>query len=260
MNLFKKLFRGNPKLPPINLAELGVDIHSHLIPGIDDGVETLEKSLEVILEFKKWGIEQVVTTPHIMSDFYKNTPEIILGGLKKLRDYLAENQVSFTIDAAAEYYLDFDFEKKIEEESLLTFGDKFVLFELPFIQEPQNLTSAIFKMQTAGYRPILAHPERYTFWSKDWDKYTELRDKGVLFQLNLVSLTGCYSPEVKKIAEKLIDENMVDWAGTDCHGMNHVNLVNNSLALPYTHKLFESGNLLNKTLLAQNKVTVTQQH
>jgi protein-tyrosine phosphatase len=248
MSLLKRLFKREPKLPPADYSVLGTDMHSHFIPGIDDGAKTMEDSLELIKGMQELGYKKVITTPHIMSDYYRNTPEIILGGLEKVRAALKENNIDMEIEAAAEYYTDYDLEEKIEKKELLTFGDNYVLFELPFISEPAILGSVTFNMQTAGYRPILAHVERYTFWHRDFNKCIDMKDKGVLLQLNINSLTGFYGPDVKKIGERLIDEDMIDIVGSDCHHMNHIQLMKECRTQKYLHKILEKPDLLNKSL------------
>lgn len=198
MGIFS-IFKKKEKFPPFDFSVIRCDIHSHLIPGIDDGSKSLQDSIEMIKEFKEMGYEKLVTTPHIMSDYYKNTPEIILSGLDKVREEIGKQGLNFEINAAAEYYLDEYFMSKIKAKDLLTFGDNYVLFELPFVAEPHSLSEVIFELQMAGYKPVLAHPERYMYWFKEFEeKIEDLKNKGALLQLNLLSLTGHYSPEVKK--------------------------------------------------------------
>jgi len=154
---FKKIFH-KEQFPIIDFSVFKTDMHSHLIPGIDDGSQSLEQSIEIIRAFKSLGYQKIITTPHIMCDYYKNTPEIIWGGLEKLRAELTRLNISIEIEAAAEYNLDDGLEKIIDDKQLLTFGNNHVLFELPFMQEPQNFQEIVFKFQTHGYKPILAHP------------------------------------------------------------------------------------------------------
>ena len=250
MGLFKKIF-GSKKdklIEPADISILNIDVHSHLIPGIDDGSKTIEETLEILSNFQELGYKKVITTPHIMSDYYKNTPEIILGGLADVRKAIAMSDLTIEIDAAAEYNLDADFEKIIDSGELLTFGENYILFELPFFQEPPMLNDIIWKLKTTGYQPILAHVERYPFWFGDWDKVLEIKERGVLFQLNINSLTGHYGPEVKQVAEKLIDHEMIDLVGSDCHNMNHMNLTKQALCFPYLHQVIKNENLINKKL------------
>lgn len=248
MQWLKKIFGKEKQLPPIHLGQLQTDFHSHLIPGIDDGAQSMEDSLQMIRRFKELGYKKVITTPHVMSDFYRNDSATILSGRDAVRKALAEAKIEIEFDAAAEYYLDEHFEEKINAKDLLTFGDNYVLFELPFVAEPPNLAAAIFKMQTNGYRPILAHPERYGFWYKDFDKYHEMKDKGVHLQLNMLSLIGHYSPETQKIAERLIDEELITFLGSDCHNFGHQQLMDIARTKPYLHRLIESGKLMNGSL------------
>ncbi|MEX2437915.1 MAG: CpsB/CapC family capsule biosynthesis tyrosine phosphatase, partial [Candidatus Babeliales bacterium] len=231
-----------------DLSVLKCDVHSHFIPGIDDGAQTVDDSLQMLKEFVAMGYKKVITTPHIMSDAYRNTPEIILSGLEKVRAELKKQNIVIEIDAAAEYYLDYDFEKKIDEGKLLTFGDKYVLFEIGFMNPPEALNAVIFKLLTNGYKPVLAHPERYNYWHNDFKKYEELVDKGALLQLNINSLTGHYSPRTKKIAERMIDEGMISFLGSDCHHGGHVELIKKVRHEKSLHQLLASGRLLNASL------------
>ncbi len=249
MGFFGNLFGpSRPDLGPADLSVLRCDIHSHFIPGIDDGSQTLEQSIELISAMHDLGYTKVITTPHVMADGFKNTPEIILGGLEKVRRELHAKGIAVEIEAAAEYYLDHEFDRLVKEKSVLTFGDNHVLFELPFLSEPAGLFNVVFEMQTLGYRPVLAHPERYQFWHTDFARYENMKDRGVLFQLNTIALMGAYGPVVKKTAEKLIDLGWYELLGSDCHSMNHVEAIKATLTEPYLHKLIASGKLLNAKL------------
>ncbi|MGV6860929.1 MAG: tyrosine-protein phosphatase [Putridiphycobacter sp.] len=248
MSLLKKLFSKKPKLEPIDLSVLKTDLHSHLIPGIDDGSKSLEESLALLSRFAELGYQKVITTPHIMSDFYKNTPEIILGGLEKVRAGLKQAVLDIEIEAAAEYYLDFQLEELIKAKNILTFGDNHVLFELSFSNEPPRVKEIIFQFQSEGYKPIMAHVERYPFYANQFDKIEDFRSRGCLIQLNINSLSGQYGPQVKKMAEDMIDRNLVDVIGSDCHHMGHLDLINSLRTNPYLHKIVNQPNLLNQQL------------
>lgn len=250
MGFLKKIFGVKEKQLTVSadISILKVDIHSHLIPGIDDGSKTIEESIELLREFENLGYKKVITTPHVMSDYYKNTPEIILQGLANLQEATQKEGLTIKIEAAAEYNLDADFESIIDANKILTFGKDYILFELPFFQEPPMLNDIVWKLQTKGFSPVLAHVERYPFWFNNWEKIESLKDRGVLFQLNINSLTGHYGPEVKKVAEKLIDANYINFMGSDCHNMKHLNTTKKALKYPYLHKILQSESILNKTL------------
>jgi protein-tyrosine phosphatase len=249
MSFFSKIFNSSSKTNiAAQLSLLRCDLHSHFIPGIDDGAKRMEESIAMLRKFSAFGYKKIITTPHVMSDAYRNSPEIILDGLAKLRVALKSANIPIEIDAAAEYYLDYDFEKLVEEKKLLTFGKNHVLFELAFINPPDSLMSVIFKLITNGYKPVLAHPERYSFWHHSFNKYEELIEKGVLFQLNINSLTGHYSHQVKSIAERMIDQNMISFLGSDCHHDGHIELMKKAVYEKSLHKLIESGKLLNSRL------------
>lgn len=241
------LFKKKPELNPINLGELGVDMHSHLIPGIDDGSKTMDETIAMLAKFEALGYRKVITTPHILSDYYKNTPEIIIAGLEKVRATAKELNLSIEIEAAAEYYFDEYFVEQIKKKNILTFGDNYVLLEFAFLDEPYNIESMFFELQSNGYQPVLAHFERYTYWHGSIEKAIELRERGVKIQMNLNSLTGHYGPEVKKQAQALIDAKIVDFAGSDCHRIQHLMILEANLKNSYYHKLLENP-LLNSQL------------
>lgn len=249
MGLFSNLLgKRRPELPPADLGVLQCDVHSHFIPGIDDGAPTVEASLDLLRAMADLGFRKVITTPHSMADGYKNPPEVILGGLEKLRRAATEAGIALEVEAAAEYYLDHVLQEKTARQELLTFGQDLVLFELPFLNEPAILFNLVFEMQTQGYRPVLAHPERYTFWHADTASMETLKDRGVLFQLNTIALGGSYGPAVKKAAERIIDKGWYELAGSDCHGMKHIEALQAARTEPYLHKLIESGKLINAGL------------
>jgi len=251
VGLFGNIFRKRePLLEPADISALQVDLHSHLIPGIDDGSQSLGETMAMLRRLNEMGYRKVITTPHVMSDFYRNTPEIILNGLNDVRQAIADQGLNIKIEASAEYYLDDTFEKLIEKDELLPFGkERYILFELPFIAEPLNLPSAIFNLQLKEYKPILAHPERYGYWHGDYEKFESIHDKGVLLQININSLSGYYGPEVKKVCDWLINKEMVSFLGTDCHRMEHLDVYQDlTCKTPGFHRLLESGRLLNKAL------------
>lgn len=230
------------------LPPLKVDIHSHLLPGLDDGVATLEEAEQIIRSFRELGYTHIITTPHVMSDAYRNTREGILASLETLREHLRSRDLGMRISAAAEYYLDEVLFRMVEtDQPLLTFGEKYVLFETNFITEPFNLKEFIFLATTKGYKLILAHPERYLYLQNNLAKVQDLLDRGVMMQLNISSITGYYSKPVQQMAFKLIDNGMIHWLGSDCHHFQHAQLVQHARRLRYFRKALTLP-LLNNTL------------
>jgi tyrosine-protein phosphatase YwqE len=249
MGVFDLFRRKSKRLAsPVDLSVVGCDIHSHFVPGIDDGAKTLDDSIQMISALHEMGYKKVITSPHTMSDYYRNTSDIITMGAEAVKQELKKQDIPVEFSAVSEYYLDFDFERKLKEEQLLTFGNNYLLFEISYMNPPDNLYHVIFEMQLKGYKPVLAHPERYNFWHSDFEKYEAFIDKGVMLQMNINSLTGYYSLGTKKIAEEMINKNMISFLGTDCHHMGHINLMKEVIYDPYLQKLIESGKLLNKTL------------
>jgi protein-tyrosine phosphatase len=254
-SLWQRLFGGATSAPvaTATLAALAADMHSHLLPGLDDGAETVEHSLDLLRALRGLGFRKLVMTPHIMGDFYKNTPEGIRAALKLLREAAAAAGLQdVALECAAEYYLDEFLGRKLADGTeMLTFGGdkRYLLFETSYMNEPLNLFDIIFEMKAQGYQPVLAHPERYTYL---YGRFAEIekmrRDYGVLLQVNLNSLAGYYSPAAKKVAEQLIDGELVDFVGTDTHHLRHTDtLAQRTLTQPYMEKLLRLP-LLNNTL------------
>lgn len=235
------------------LSSLGTDMHSHLLPGLDDGAETITHSLELLRELRKLGFRKLVMTPHVMGDFYKNTPAGIRAALAELQ--AAATAAGFgdmRLECAAEYYLDEWLGQKLAEGTeLLTFGGerRYLLFETSYMNEPFNLQHTIFELKAAGYRPVLAHPERYTYFYGRFSEIQKLKHEyGVLLQLNLNSLAGYYSPAARHAAEQMIDNGLVDFVGSDTHHLRHTTaLATKTVVSPYFRKLLALP-LLNNTL------------
>jgi len=237
MGIFKSIFAKKEPAQPFDLSLLKTDMHSHLIPGIDDGSKTMDETLAMLAKFETLGYSKIITTPHIMAEVYPNTPEVILSGLENVQKAAKEIGLSLQIEAAAEYYFDQSLIEKVQQKNVLSFGNNYVLVEFSFHAQPDNEHRLFFEMQVADYRPILAHFERYPYFHGSTEKAREYKEKGALIQVNLNSLTGHYGPGVKKQAERLIDEELVDFVGSDCHRIQHLMHLEEHLHLPYYHKL-----------------------
>lgn len=200
------------------------DIHNHILPGIDDGAQNIEDSIALIQKYGELGITDFIATPHIMNDFYPNTPDTIHEALNKLKTALKEEGLEkVKIRAAAEYMMDQGFLEILQKEKLLCLSENYVLVEMSYFQPPINLNEILFQLQTQGYRPVLAHPERYAYFhSKKLEKFEELKDRGCFFQLNLLSLTGHYGKQIGQVANQLLDLKMIDFTGSDTHQPRHL--------------------------------------
>lgn len=251
MGFFKNLM-GQRTVPP-PFAEVEIDVHSHLIPGVDDGAIDMEDSLNLIRELKALGYRKLITTPHIMSDAYRNTPEIILGGLEKLRKAVREEGIDIELEAAAEYYLDEWFIKNLETTELLPFGGdkRYLLFETSYVGRPLSLQDTIFRLKTMGYTPVMAHPERYQyFWEyEDVSPIRTLRERGALMQVNLTSFAGTRGRRAARISREMAKEGLVDFIGSDLHKLTQVAAIRRAHEVSKElRQLIGQGTLLNHSL------------
>ncbi|MFY0631413.1 MAG: histidinol phosphatase [Flavobacteriaceae bacterium] len=215
-----------------------VDIHSHLLPGIDDGAKDISHSLELIKKMRALGIKNFITTPHVLGDVYPNSSATIKEKLQEVQLKLKEQNINdVTISSAAEYMMDEQFSKLLEKNDILTLKDNFILVEMSYFSAPMNLYEIIFEIQLKGYKPILAHPERYNFFHNDFENYYKLKKAGCLFQLNFLSLTEQYGRNVQKVSQKLLELEMYDFVGTDTHHSKHVELLDTMLTEKNKKKL-----------------------
>jgi len=223
------------------------DLHSHLIPGIDDGVKDFDESIEIIRELQELGFKKIITTPHIMHHRFPNTQEKILEVYSQLQYELKRKNIQMKVDVAAEYYYDEYFVALIDKRELMTFGDNHILFELSYTLKPFMMEQTVVKLLAAGYRPILAHPERYTYY-KTLQDYERVKDMGLLFQINAISLDGFYGKNVKKSAELLVEAGLVDFIGSDIHSMKYLDAFAKVLQSKLYKKCFEQNIIQNSSL------------
>lgn len=221
-------FKSKPHLKDL-ISEGFIDIHSHLLPGIDDGAKTIKETIQLTKAFQDMGFSQFTTTPHISHYIWNNSPETITENHKKTKLLLEENNLEIPFRAAAEYLMDDSFENYFKEKKLLTLKDNYVLVEMSYLNAPIQLYKTLFDLQVAGYIPVLAHPERYTFYHKNFSEYEKLKKAGCLFQLNLLSTVGYYGERIAKITEELLKKGMYDFAGTDVHNMKHIASFSNKI-------------------------------
>jgi len=250
MGVFSLFSKKKPKveLPPFDFSTIAVDMHSHLLPGIDDGAATLDHSIGMILKFKELGYKKLIATPHIMMDCYQNTPEIIAAKHAEVKAELERLQIEIEFEAAAENFYEEALTEAIKEKRAVTIKDNYLLFEFSFFSEPSQIDQLIFDMSVNGYIPVLAHYERYPYYFRNPAKIEEYRSKGVLIQVNLLSIVGHYGPEVMEQAHYLIDNQLVDFVSLDCHRIEHLEILERCASHPYFHKLADLE-LKNKSLL-----------
>jgi tyrosine-protein phosphatase YwqE len=203
--------------------QLITDVHSHLLPGIDDGSPDLTTSIYLLKGMVDLGFQHFTATPHVMQDIWKNTNESIDQAYSLLKTALDENKINYPLVAAAEYMVDENLESLLKNKTpLRTIRNNWVLIEISFLQPPLQLNNILFEMQLQGYQPILAHPERYLYYANNVSELVKLKDMGCILQSNLLSFSGYYGKEVLRFAERLVDQKLINLLGTDLHHQRHL--------------------------------------
>lgn len=244
MFFFKK-----KKTESLDLSWLGTDMHSHLIPGIDDGARDMATSLQLIKGFIELGYRKIITTPHVIWEIYANTPEIITKGIGELQAAVDKEGLDIELHAAAEYFIDDHFQEELKKKiPLLCISKNMVLVEFSMVTAPFDVQKIIFEMQMQEYQPVLAHPERYTYLNRNKSTYEDLKYAGCIFQLNLLSLTGYYGRTVQELAEYLLKNDYYELAGTDLHHAQHLSALQKLSSSPLYQKLRDSSLLRNSSL------------
>lgn len=231
-----------------NFKWLNADMHSHLLPGIDDGSPDINTSIGLIKGFADLGYQKIIATPHILWELYPNTTEIIEKKRDEVKKAIEEAGINIELRAAAEYFIDDYFAEELKKKTpLLTISDNIVLVEFSMITVPLDLNEILFEMQMQGYQPVLAHPERYTYLMRKKEFFDQLKDAGCLFQLNLLSLSGYYGESVQTLADYLLKKNYYDFAGTDLHHERHLSLLQ-KIPASQIKRLQDAGTLKNHLL------------
>ena len=204
-----------------------VDIHNHILPGIDDGAKTIGDSLELFKGFSDFGVTNFICTPHIMHNYYDNTPSTIKKAHGQLYNELQKNDgLQVNLEYAAEHMIDDNFENILHGKQVMPLGKDYLLVEMSYLQPSFNFDVAVDQIAKHKYFPILAHPERYMYYHGKYGKYASLKSEGVLFQLNLLSLSPkSYGKAVHKTAEKLLNDGMIDFVGSDVHNIRQLMLL-----------------------------------
>ena len=229
MNFFR-LKKNIPVYP--GFSWLSQDIHSHILPGIDDGSPDIETSLTLLRSLSDAGIKKFICTPHIIGDMYRNTPETINDALERLQTAVRQNAIPVEISAAAEYMLDDHFMELLHsKEPLMKLTKNYILTELSYSTAPEKLEEISFEINTNNYQPLMAHPERYPYYHRNYKAYGRLKELGFSLQVNLLSLTGYYGKSVAKAAKYILDNDLADFVGTDLHHFNHLNVLTDTKSI-----------------------------
>ena len=227
------------KKPILPLFDGFVDYHSHILPGVDDGVRSCEDSKKILKEYSRLGVRKVYLTPHVMEDV-PNTPEQLKQRFEELKAFLEGSEYP-ELHLASENMLDGLFSERLERGELLPLEGQTVLVETSYYNPPYNMEDLIFSLKSSGYTPLLAHPERYRYMEKS--DFLHWRNIGVQFQMNLSSLVGFYGDSARKNAEMLLKENMYDYIGTDLHRYRVLEMYEGAKLskgiIPYIEKLIE---------------------
>ena len=239
-------FKQKPYLRDL-IPDNHVDIHSHLLPGIDDGASTIEDTAKLIKGLEEIGIKKFITTPHVMSDIWKNTAKQIEDKKNNTLQSLNIPNIQERLKAAAEYMIDSEFRELLINEPLLTLKENYVLVEISYLSPPIQLYDILFELQVAGYQPILAHPERYNFYHHaSLEEYKKLKKVGCLFQLNMLSTTGYYGQNVAKTSNSLLKEGLIDFIGSDIHHTRHLDALQKKIVVKnheYLTPIFQNNSI-----------------
>ena len=230
------LFKSKPTLKEL-IPQGFVDIHSHILPGIDDGAKNIKESLALISEMKKLGFSKIIGTPHTYTGLYDNTNDSIQNAFNNLKDNLDEE---IKLDYASEYMLGNEIFYSAKNKKLLCLKRNYILVEMSYLSPPTNLYEIIYELKVNGYSPILAHPERYLFYKNNFREFKSLKEKGLMFQANLLSSTGYYGSKVIIFSDQLLKNNIIDFVASDIHNIRHIEGFENKIKIKNIQKFNEA--------------------
>jgi tyrosine-protein phosphatase YwqE len=214
---------------PKGQISLHTDIHSHLIPNVDDGVKSIDEAVEIIKEFQAIGYRRLITTPHISEAYYPNSIERLKEGYLALKAELDRQGIAMEVVLGAEYMTDGMLISSLKNKEELLSWNGYLLVETPFHNLPWIFDEIVFELQARKLVPVLAHPERYTYLADDFGKLEQLRNKGIKLQISIGSLAGQYGVTPKKMAKKIIASGWADFLGSDVHRMEHMETLKKGL-------------------------------
>lgn len=245
-----RFYERQDEAPAGFLAPLGIDLHCHILSGIDDGARSLEESIAIAGRFYAAGIRCIIATPHIRSDFFLNTKSSIEVAWENLRPHLKDRFPDMQLQFAAEYYADDYFDLLLDKNEILPLSGRYVLVETSMIRDEPFFKDIIRRMTDKGWIPVIAHPERYRAWHGNESRYAEFYEMNVIFQVNLMSLGGRYGPREQEMAEKLVQNGWVGAVGSDLHQLKNFQYLESAFNNPVYPRLFEQP-LLNLQLLRE---------
>ena len=225
--MFFNFLKSKPTLKEL-IPKGFVDIHSHILPGIDDGAKNIQESLELISRMQALGFSKIIATPHTYEGLYNNSKLTIQNSYDKISDKIGRKKM---ISYASEYMTDSSLIAKAEQKNLLNLFDNYVLIEFSFINKPRNLNEIIFALKVNGYEPILAHPERYIYLFNNYREFGDFKKRGLLFQMNMLSSTGYYGKDILRLTNKLLNDGFYDFVGSDIHNIHHIERFNNKIKI-----------------------------
>jgi tyrosine-protein phosphatase YwqE len=220
--MFGKLFRRNKEQVKLFY---NTDVHSHILPGVDHGSQSLEQSLEMLRAEAEMGVKRVILTSHVTAITFENTRETLTDAFLKLKDAVTDEGLDMELFLSAEYRMDEYFDKEYAADHLIPMPGNHILLENSFQQELMNLDDLMFDLQVKGFRTILAHPERYPYYSRRHKRYEQLHNAGARFQVNILSFTGYFGEEARDSALWLAKNGYIDYLGSDMHNVKHAHII-----------------------------------
>lgn len=221
-SMFGKLFKRSKEQVKLFY---NTDVHCHILPGVDHGSQSMEQSLEMLRAEAEMGINRVILTSHVTAITFENTRETLTDAFMKLKDAVTDEGMDMELFLSAEYRMDEYFDKEYAADHLIPMPGNHILLENSFQQELMNLDDLLFDMQVKGYRTILAHPERYTYYSRRRKRYEQLHNAGAKFQVNILSFTGYFGEEARDSALWFAHNGMIDYLGSDMHNVKHAHII-----------------------------------
>ena len=245
----------NRKAKKPDLSWVHTDMHSHILPGLDDGAKDVVQSVELLKRLEQIGIQEFYFTPHIIGGMYPNTKQTISNAFQNLQKQ--EDIKHLMLGYAAEYMIDSSFDQHFsaDPKNIQCLPEGYILIEMSYMQESRMIERIIFDLQIEGYKPILAHPERYLYYQREPKKIQRFKDMGCLLQLNLLSLIGYYGSRERQVAKYLLEKGMISLVGTDVHHLRHVQALEIGIQKENIQEYFSNCDILNKEIFREVETT-----